>query len=153
MIMEERFFIGRTTSYYETNEDVVFVEDTWTWSEDEDDKDFAGEIYELNDVGVSELDWWIRCRQMNQYVINHSFNVDSRNQEQLWSSLICKSLSVRFNNDTYFFTKVDATDGLDMASKLQPSQICRYFDKYVYRTSDGKAMACYVNDVFNNWSV
>jgi hypothetical protein len=60
---------------------------------------------------------------------------------------------VRINNDTYIVTLVDATDGLDMVSKLKPLQICRYFDKYVYRTADGKAMACYVNDIFNNWSI
>lgn len=53
----------------------------------------------------------------------------------------------------YELNQVDATDGLDMAGKLKPLQISRYYDKYVYRTADGKAMACYSNDVFNNWSI
>lgn len=53
----------------------------------------------------------------------------------------------------YEVNQVDATDGIYMVGKLKPLQISRYYDKYVYRTADGKAMACYVNDVLNNWSI
>lgn len=53
----------------------------------------------------------------------------------------------------YELNQVDATDGLDMVNKLNPMQVSRYFDKYVYRTKDNKAMACYVADVSNCWRI
>lgn len=60
---------------------------------------------------------------------------------------------VIINGCSYEVNQVDATDGLDMVSKLKPRQASRYFDKYVYRTGNGVAMACYVNDVSNYWSI
>lgn len=53
----------------------------------------------------------------------------------------------------YELNQVDATDGLDMVNKLNPMQVSRYFDKYVYRTKNNKAMACYVDDVSNCWRI
>lgn len=53
----------------------------------------------------------------------------------------------------YELNQVDATDGLDMVNKLEPLQISRYFDKYVYRTKENVAMACYANDLNNNWRI
>lgn len=53
----------------------------------------------------------------------------------------------------YELNQVDATDGLDMVNKLEPLQISRYFDKYVYRTKENVAMACYADDVNNNWRI
>lgn len=60
---------------------------------------------------------------------------------------------VIINGCLYELNQVDATDGLDMVGKLQPMQVSRYFDKYVYRTINGTAMACYVNDIYNCWSI
>jgi hypothetical protein len=60
---------------------------------------------------------------------------------------------VIINGCSYELNQVDATDGLDMVGKLQPMQVSRYFDKYVYRTKDGIAMACYVNDIDNCWRI
>lgn len=53
----------------------------------------------------------------------------------------------------YELNQVDATDGLDMVNKLKPLQISRYFDKCVYRTKENVAMACYADDVNNNWRI
>lgn len=92
--MEEKIFIGRTNAYYEPNEDSLYIEDTWTWSEDKDDKEFVDEVYELNEDGINELDWWLRCRRMNAYERNHSFNPDMRNMEQVWESLIQNATKV-----------------------------------------------------------
>lgn len=60
---------------------------------------------------------------------------------------------ISINGYDYKLNQVDATDGLDMVGKLQPMQASRYFDKYVYRTKDGVAMACYANDTMNCWSI
>lgn len=57
------------------------------------------------------------------------------------------------NGCSYEVNQVDATDGLNMVSKLKPMQVSRYFDKYVYRTKDNVAMACYANDVCNCWRI
>jgi hypothetical protein len=57
------------------------------------------------------------------------------------------------NGCSYEVNQVDATDGLDMVNKLNPMQVSRYFDKYVYRTKDNRAMACYVDDVSNCWRI
>lgn len=151
--MEERIFIGRTSAFYEPDEDSFYVEDTWTWSEDENDKDFVGDAYELDDDGVKELEWWLQCRRMNQYERNHSFNPDLRNQEQVWNSLITQTTRLRMDGVWYERNQVDGTDGLDMVNKLEPLQISRYYDKYVYRTENGTAMACYIDDVNNNWKI
>lgn len=151
--MEERIFIGRTNAYYEPNDDSLYVEDTWTWSEDENDKDFVGDVYELNEDGAKELEWWLRCKRMNEYERNHSFNPDLRNQEKVWDSLITQATRIKMYDNWYEVNQVDATDGLDMVGKLQPMQVSRYFDKYVYRTGNGVAMACYVNDINNNWRI
>lgn len=107
--MEERIFISRTAAYYGPTEYSLYVEDTWTWSEDENDKDFAGVVYELDDDGVKELEWWLRCRRMNQYEKNHSFNPDLRNQEQVWKSLITQTTRVRINGVWYKRIQVEAT--------------------------------------------
>lgn len=53
----------------------------------------------------------------------------------------------------YTLNQVDAIDGLDMVNKLKPLQCSRYFDKIVYRTGNNIAMACYANDVDNNWNI
>lgn len=86
--MNEKMYIGRTNAYYEPVEESLYIEDTWTWSEDPIDKDFAGEVYELNEEGISELNWWLRCRRMNAYERAHSWNPDTRGIEQVWDSLI-----------------------------------------------------------------
>lgn len=86
--MEEKIFIGRTNAYYEPNEDSLYVEDTWTWSEDSDDRGFASEVYELNDEAKSELEWWLESQRMNLWQRNHSFNPDCRSSEEVWESLI-----------------------------------------------------------------
>lgn len=57
------------------------------------------------------------------------------------------------NGCSYELNQLDATDGLDMVNKLNPMQVSRYFDKYVYRTKDNVAMACYVDDVSNCWRI
>jgi hypothetical protein len=61
--------------------------------------------------------------------------------------------SIFINDDTYELNQVCATDGLDMVNKLNPMQASRYFDKYVYRTKDGVAMACYADDTMNCWTI
>ena len=43
----EKMYIARTAAYFEPNEDDLYVPDLWTWSEDPDDKDFEGDVYEL----------------------------------------------------------------------------------------------------------
>jgi hypothetical protein len=60
---------------------------------------------------------------------------------------------VIINGCSYEVNQVDATDGLDMVNKLNPMQASRYFDKYVYRTGNGVAMACYADDVSNCWCI
>jgi hypothetical protein len=47
----------------------------------------------------------------------------------------------------------DVFDGLAMSNLLKPLQAQRYFDKYVYRTKGNVAMACYADDVNNNWRI
>ena len=87
-------YIGRTKEYYEPDEDNMFVSDLWTYSEDPEDKDFVGEVYELNEEAVKELDWWLRSRRMNEWQRRNSFNPDMRGPESVWNSLIKQSVKV-----------------------------------------------------------
>ena len=47
------------------------------------------------------------------------------------------------------------TDGdvWNILESLKPMQAHKYGDRWIYRTAQGKARACYVNDTFNNWDI
>lgn len=102
-------------------------------------------------------------------------NIDQSSKDMLRNRLV-RILACEANNakcgkvDLYKFTskdklrpalngiyhkggKVYATDGLDMVNKLEPLQASRYYDKYVYRTKENVAMACYADDVNNSWRI
>ena len=85
---DETVYIGRTEAYYNQDDDDLFYPDLWTWSTDPEDDDFAGEVYELNDDGKEELDWWIKCRRMNEYQRSRTFNYNKKNQFEEWDYLI-----------------------------------------------------------------
>ena len=48
---DETVYIGRTEAYYNPDDDDLFYPDLWTWSDNPEDDDFAGEVYALNDDG------------------------------------------------------------------------------------------------------
>lgn len=52
------------------------------------------------------------------------------------------------------YTRI-VTDGdiWQILEALQPMQAHKYGDKWIYRTTSGKARACYANDTFNNWEI
>lgn len=80
-------YIGRTTAYYGDEDDSVYTPDYWTYSEDPNDKEFAGDIYALNSDGISELQWWIHSQQMNDYQSGNSFNPNTKSPEKMWAYL------------------------------------------------------------------
>lgn len=84
---DDIIYIGRTKEYYDDNDDYLFTPDFWVCSEDPNDKDFAGEVYMLDDEGKRRLDWWLRCRRMNEYQRNHAFNPDLSSKEEIWEDL------------------------------------------------------------------
>ena len=85
---DETVYIGRTEAFYNQDDDDLFYPDLWTWSDNPEDDDFAGEVYELNDDGKEELDWWIECRRMNEYQRSRTFNYNKKNQFEEWDYLI-----------------------------------------------------------------
>ena len=85
---DETVYIGRTEAYYNPDDDDLFYPDLWTWSDNREDNDFAGEVYELNEDGKEELDWWIKCRRMNEYQRSRAFNYNKKNQFKEWDYLI-----------------------------------------------------------------
>ena len=87
-------YIARTQAYFEGDDENIYTPDYWTYSEDADDKEFAGEVYCLDEEGDRTLDWWLTCRRMNLYERNHSFNVDNRNQEEIWDELMKHSTKI-----------------------------------------------------------
>ena len=48
-------YIGRTSAYYNDDDSFVYTPDYWTYSTDPNDRDFAGEVYELNDEGKTVI--------------------------------------------------------------------------------------------------
>ena len=88
----EKMYIARTAAYFEPDEDDLYVPDLWTWSEDPDDKDFEGDVYELNDEAASELVWWLRCQKMNEWQRRNCFIPDNRRPEEVWESLVEQSV-------------------------------------------------------------
>lgn len=80
-------FIGRTSAYYDDDDSSVYAPDYWTYSNEPNDRDFAGEVYELNDEGKAELNYWLRCRRFNEYQRSHAFNPRTETPEQEWALL------------------------------------------------------------------
>lgn len=80
-------FIGRTSAYYDDDDSSVYEPDYWTYSDEPNDRDFAGEVYELNDEGKAELNYWLRCRRFNEYQRSHAFNPRTETPEQEWALL------------------------------------------------------------------
>lgn len=100
-------YIGRTSAYYEEEEDSLYVPDYWTWSEDKDDKEFAGDVYELTDEGAAELEYWNECRRMNAYQRNHCFGFRNETREQMWEKLtdLKNGFIVDCNIKKFYFKK------------------------------------------------
>jgi hypothetical protein len=85
---DDTAYIGRTNAYYEDDGESVFTPDYWTYSTDPNDKDFAGEVYQLDDEGKKELNWWIRCQRFNEYQRSHAFNPNENSAEEEWEELV-----------------------------------------------------------------
>ena len=73
--------------YYDDDDSSVYAPDYWTYSNEPNDRDFAGEVYELNDEGKAELNYWLRCRRFNEYQRSHAFNPRTETPEQEWALL------------------------------------------------------------------
>ena len=84
-------YIGRTSAYYDDDNESVFAPDYWTYSTDPNDPDFADEVYELNEDGKSELNWWIRSQRFNEYQRNNAFNPNDKSSEEMWEYLTDRS--------------------------------------------------------------
>lgn len=53
----------------------------------------------------------------------------------------------------YELVTMELDDPFDRCDALKKGQAVRYFDKYIYKTYDGKAKACYADDTNNNWNI
>ena len=80
-------YIGRTSAYYEDDDSSVYTPDYWTYSTEPNDREFAGEVYELNNDGKQELNYWLRCQRFNEYQRAHAFAPRNESPEQEWNLL------------------------------------------------------------------
>lgn len=87
-------YVGRIASYYD-DEDNMYDDWTWTYSDDINDDDFVGEVYELTPEDSRELDYWLRCRRMNDYQRQHSFNPRTQGTEEMYVYLIKNAKRVK----------------------------------------------------------
>lgn len=87
---QDTAYIGRTEAYYDENDDYIFTPDLWTYSNNPNDEDFAGEVFELTEEGKEKLNWWIRCCGFNEYRRKHAFNPNMNTPEQEWNILTKK---------------------------------------------------------------
>lgn len=88
-------YVGRIASYYDEDDDNMYVDWTWTYSDDMNDDDFVGEVYELTPEDSRELDYWLRCRRMNDYQRQHSFNPRTQGTEEMYAYLIKNAKRVK----------------------------------------------------------
>lgn len=84
---DDQAYIGRTEAYYDENDDYIYTPDFWTYDNNPNSKDFAGEVYVLNDEGKSELNWWIRNQRFNEYQRKNAFNPNNNSSEEEWELL------------------------------------------------------------------
>ena len=86
---QEEIYIGRTSAYYgyDDDDDNIYEPDYWTYDEDPNCKEFAGEVYALNADGISELNWWLNCQRSNEYQRRNTFNHNNMSREQMWNHL------------------------------------------------------------------
>lgn len=80
-------YIGRTSAYYEDDDSSMYAPDYWTYSTEPNDREFAGEVYELNNDGKRELNYWLRCQRFNEYQRAHAFAPRNESPEQEWNLL------------------------------------------------------------------
>ena len=91
-------YIDRTSAYYgDTDDNDFYTPDYWTYSTSPNDKDFAGDIYVLDDDGKIELNWWIRCQNFNGYQRRYAFNPNNKNPEDMWNYLV-KNFATKIEN-------------------------------------------------------
>jgi hypothetical protein len=56
-------YVGRTSFYYGDSDidgESLYEEPTWTYSDNINDEEFAGEVYELTPYDSKELDYWLK---------------------------------------------------------------------------------------------
>ena len=92
---DDETYIGRTEAYYNEDDDYVFTPDLWTYDNNPNSKDFAGEVFRLNDEGKRELNWWIRCQRFNGYQRKNAFNPNTNSPEEEWETLMQYAEQVR----------------------------------------------------------
>ena len=81
-------YVGRTADYYNEDDDSLYSDWGWTYSDDINDKDFVDEVYEITAEDSRELDYWLRCQRMNEYQRNHAFNYRTARPEEMYQYLI-----------------------------------------------------------------
>lgn len=92
---DDEAYIGRTEAYYNEDDDYVYTPDFWTYDNTPNSKDFAGEVFRLNDEGKRELKWWIRCQRFNGYQMKNAFNPNTNSPEEEWETLMQYAEQVR----------------------------------------------------------
>lgn len=92
---DDEVYIGRTEAYYNEDDDYVFTPDLWTYDNNPNSQDFAGEVFRLNDEGKRELNWWIRCQRFNEYQRKNAFNPNTNSSEEEWETLMQYAEQVR----------------------------------------------------------
>jgi hypothetical protein len=88
-------YIGRTAAYYDHDDDMYYPDWTWTYSDDINDEDFVSEVYELDSYHSKELDYWLRCLNMNDYQRRHSFNPRTQSKEEMYEYLVKNAKRVK----------------------------------------------------------
>ena len=92
---DDEAYIGRTEAYYNEDDDYVYTPDLWTYDNTPNSKDFAGDVFRLNDEGKRELNWWIRCQRFNGYQRKNAFNPNTNSPEEEWETLMQYAEQVR----------------------------------------------------------
>lgn len=92
IIYHSGMFIGRTDAFYNDDDESLYTPEYWTYSDDENDKDFAAEhdVHELTAEGYAELQEYMNRRRMNDYYRSRAGRsvFDRMSYNQVWDYLM-----------------------------------------------------------------
>ena len=91
IIYHSGMFIGRTDAWYNDDDESLYTPEYWTYSDDENDKEFAAEheVHELTAAGYAELQEYLSRRRMNDYYRRRAGRsvFDRMSHNQVWDYL------------------------------------------------------------------
>jgi hypothetical protein len=97
--------------------------------------------------------WSVYSHQSRTYAfIGRGKDFCTRKVNEL-NNILNEDKSIMIDGVNYKIVISDIIDPLDRITSVKCGEAVRYFGRYIYRTHQGEARACYEDDTSNNFSI